>query len=82
MLRIRIEIVPYGQEEDKYQIEEINIANVGGDKYKANYEVYLNNDPRLTPKPKYDILLKKYHRQKGARELVRTALNKLFARGI
>lgn len=80
MLRVRIEVVPYGREEDKYQIEEINIVNVGGDNYKANYKVFVNKDPRLTNLEEHDILIKKFHRQKGARELVRSVLNKLYAK--
>lgn len=80
MLKVKIEIVPYGREEDKYQIEEINIVNVGGDNYKANYKVFVNKDPRLTELEEYDIMIKKFHRQKGARELVRKVLNKLFSK--
>ena len=80
MLRIKIEIVPYGREEDKYQIEEINIVNVGGDNYKGNYKVYFNEDPRLTPELEHDIMIKKFKRQKGARELLRTVLNKFKAK--
>lgn len=80
MLRVRIEVVPMGQEEDKYQIEEINIVNVGGDTFKANYNVYIDKDPRLTKDITPDIIIKKFHRQKGARELVRSVLNKLFAK--
>jgi hypothetical protein len=81
MLRVKIEIVPYGREEDRYQIEEINIANVGGDNYKANYKVFVDKDPRFTGLEECDIIIKKFKRQKGARELVRSVLNKLYAKG-
>ena len=39
MLRITIELVPFGEEEEATTISELCIANVGGTQHTADYEV-------------------------------------------
>lgn len=87
MLKMTIEIHPFGRSEDKRSIKEIFIANdTTGDAYKGNYKIWVDNDPRdrdLAPpfkRPKPDIELKKFKRNLGAQELVRQILNKLYAK--
>lgn len=43
MLRITVESVPFGEEDDASIIEQLTIANVGGDDRKANYEFAISD---------------------------------------
>lgn len=81
MLKMLIEIHPYGDETKKRTIGELFIANdMTGDITNGNYKAWLNKDPRgncITP----NVTLKNFDRNLGAHELVRQILNKLQANG-
>jgi hypothetical protein len=82
MLYTRLEIVPFGQWEGRYPIHNIYIANVGGNQAKANYHIWFEQDPTEpgTIRPKPDIIIKGFKRNKGALELLRKALNMWYSK--
>lgn len=82
MLLTTIEVIPFGTWEDRYKIQEIYIANVGGNVHKANYYVWLDKDPtnKLFPRPEPDVIIKNFHRKEGATELLRQVLNKWYTK--
>lgn len=82
MLLATLEIVPHGDWTARYPIERIYIANVGGDKNKANYHVWVDEDPtdRTRERPEPHLTISKFKRNSGARELVRQILNKLYSK--
>lgn len=82
MLLVTIEIVPHGQWADRYPIQRLYIANVGGNAHKADYHIWLDKDPtdKTVERPQPDLQIKKFKREKGATELVRQALNKWHAK--
>jgi len=83
MLKITIEVIPHGQYEDRFTIDEVFIANVGGDRFKGNYDVWFKKDPAGLDKadrPTPEVSIKGFKRNLGARELLRQALNKAFAK--
>lgn len=81
MLKVVIEIHPFGDETRKRTIGEVYIANdMTGDISTGNYKAWLTRDPRKAPiEP--DVKLKNFDRNLGAHELVRQILNKLQAKG-
>lgn len=79
MLKITIEVIPFGDYNDRYPINAVYIVNVGGDNKKANYDVWFEVDPtdfKKEERPNPDLQLNKYKRNKGAIELLRQSLNK------
>lgn len=83
MLKITIEVIPYGQYEGRYTIDEIFIANMGGDQFKANYDVWFKKDPAglaRNERPTPEVSVKGFKRNLGARELLRQSLNKAYAK--
>lgn len=74
-LRIRISVVPFGDEEKEHEIHQINISNEGGmgDKY-GDYLYGVEVDKYKTGE--YDFLV--YHkRQDGALQLVRKVMREV-----
>jgi len=82
MLYMRLEIIPHGQWDGRYPISQIYIANVGGNQAKANYHVWLEHDPTEpgTIRPKPDLVIKGFKRNKGALELLRKVLNMCYTK--
>lgn len=76
MLRVTIELVPFGMESMARTISEICIANVGGDKEAniANYEIagYESRNEKIT---ELAWKLNNFPREDGALELVRQILS-------
>jgi hypothetical protein len=76
MLRVTIELVPFGMESMARTISEICIANVGGDEKEntANYEIagYEHTDGKIT---ELAWKLNNFSREDGALELVRQILS-------
>lgn len=76
MLRVTIELVPFGMESMARTISEICIANVGGDKdaNTGNYEVagYEHRDGKIT---ELAWKLNTFPREEGALELLRQILS-------
>lgn len=76
MLRVTIEVVPFGDETKAYQIEEMVIANTGEsemDAYAHSYEYALADSKGRHPIVYGDV--PNHRRAYGAWELVRTILN-------
>lgn len=73
MLRVTIEVVPYGMESLARTISEICIANVGTENNIANYEIagYENKDGKIT---EVAWELNNFPREEGALELLRRVL--------
>lgn len=82
MLLTTLEIVPHGQWEDRYPIKKIYIVNIGGNPHKADYHVWFDQDPtdKSIERPKPDLHIKKYKRDKGATELLRQILNSWYTK--
>lgn len=84
MLKITIEVIPFGRYEDRYPIHSIYIANVSpGNPIKADYDAWLELDPTdydKDKKPKPHVQIKKYKRHLGAIELLRQMLNKWYTK--
>jgi len=89
-LRVDISIVPYGVEDEIYQINRIDISNIGvvrnlgfGNVY-CSYEAKLYEAPlyairngRDEEKPVDTIIIPEHNRKDGALELVKRVLNEL-----
>lgn len=82
MLLITFEIVPFGQWDDRYPIQKVYIANVGGNSYKANYHAWIDVDPteNYEQRPEPHFIIKNFHRQEGATELLRKVLNRWYSK--
>ena len=90
MLRIKIELVPYGNENQARILHTVFVGNTGGSMETGNYSVWVDDDPRGYPedgRPKPSLLVKNYERNRGASELTRLILaglkkskNKIFNR--
>jgi hypothetical protein len=75
MLRITIEMFPFGNGEKKHTLSELTIINDGtGTPQKGNYLVacYSKNDPPI------NIKLKNYSRNKGHLQLLYECLGKIL----
>lgn len=77
MIRVTIEIVPYGVEELSKTISEVCIANVGGSQETniANYEAagyHIGTDDKLE---EFAVSIKEYERNSGALNLVSKILS-------
>ncbi|WP_285908114.1 hypothetical protein [Pseudodesulfovibrio pelocollis] len=69
MLRVNMEIVPFGEEERKYSIGVMEIGNIGSQNDVANYVVQLDGN---------DIgKIEDFRRDRGAWDLVRLAIELL-----
>jgi hypothetical protein len=83
MLKITIEVIPFGKYEDRYPIHSIYIANVSGSTAKADYDAWIGLDPTDYDKdkrPKPHVQIKRYKRHLGAIELLRQTLNKWYTK--
>lgn len=84
MLLTTLEIVPFGQWDNRYKIKSIYIANVTKEHnpHKGDYDIWVDKDPTETGtiRPKPDVQIKKFKRHLGAQELLRQVLNKLYAK--
>lgn len=81
MLRLTLEIVPFGQEACKRSLGTVEISNIGGTIKHGNYRVQsLLSLPTLGGM-REECLIKRYPRDKGAWKLVQIALKKL-SRGV
>lgn len=77
MLRIKVEIVPYGQEDGAHTIHTINVGNMGwGTGHKHLYHAWLDVDPRTKPRPEPHAKVE-HVRGDGALKLVRLVLQAL-----
>lgn len=71
-LRVTLEIVPFGNEDEKRTIETINISNIGFDLYNYKYMYYIEHNEYKEFKSKIVI----YHdRSQGALILAQKAIN-------
>jgi hypothetical protein len=74
-LRVRISVVPYGDESDEYEIEQLNISNVGTTDFREweyvvehnEYKQYDDSTPRVF-----------HERPHGPLVLVKKALERLL----
>lgn len=81
MLRVKIELVPYGEEENARQIGEMVIANdMTGGRSLGNYVAWQGKDD-WTGKPEQLIKYRGFDRHQGSWELLRTLLNYLKEKG-
>ena len=74
MLKVRVELHPFGSEEDKREIETLYIANVGVTGYnRSMYDFWINHDPRVKvngKRPKPDGHLPDFDRSRGSLQLI------------
>lgn len=73
MLHIKIDLVPFGHEEDRYQLSELFIVNVGRvleDRFE--YKVY-KKDPRFNKRNRAKVVV--HDRKDGAEVLCKRALD-------
>lgn len=77
MLHVKIDLVPFGHEDNRKQISEIFIANVGvnGDG-SVNYYVW-KKDPRFPANPRKPDAKCKHKREDGCDILVMKAIEEL-----
>lgn len=75
MLRVTLEMVPFGQEATKRTIGVIEISNIGGDSNYGKYEASLLSDEDTSGKK--DVFIDCFERSNGAWSLVRRAISKL-----
>jgi hypothetical protein len=67
MLRVKIELVPFGDEAGARVIHSLYIGNVGGSADTASYHAWLDVDPReVRPRPEPHGVVNDYERAKGA----------------
>lgn len=74
MLRVKIELVPFGDDNGAKTIHTLYIGNMGGTPETANYDAWLDVDPRQVPRPAPHGEVRNYERAQGAPRLVRHAL--------
>jgi len=75
MLRLRLEKIPYGEEQSAYTIGIINISNIGGTEEFGDYDCALKNCNNQNPKI---IKISKFERGRGAWELAKEAVKLLL----
>ena len=85
MLRLTLEIIPFGVEDAKGSLGKVEISNIGGSTKIGNYKVsFLSNSKNAEPYSSLcgvshmEATIKRFSRDKGAWKLVQLALNKLF----
>ena len=69
MLRLTLEMVPFGNEQAKYKIGEMEICNVGGTNKEGDYTAILSSGKGVE-----SISYKGFDRSRGAWKLVREIL--------
>ncbi len=75
MLRVKIELVPFGQEEGTRTLHTAYIGNVGGDSEIGVYDAWLDVDPRgFLPRPSPHAHIPRYKRARGAAVLTQKVL--------
>ena len=76
MLRVKIEIVPFGEEASTKPISTLYIGNVctHRDKNTADYGAWLDEDPRIPPRPAPHGEVHDYDRALGAVRLTELCL--------
>lgn len=82
MLRVKIEIVPFGEEEKAYTIHTLNIGNMGPSMIEGfhKYHAWLDDDPRgkaMRPEPHAEV---HHKREEGALVLAKKVLRKIIFR--
>jgi hypothetical protein len=76
MLRVTIELVPFGNEDEKRKIGEMVIANdMTGDPYNGNYQALIASDDWSNAPESY-IKLEGHNRRSSVWDLVSELLNK------
>lgn len=81
MLKVTIQLCPYGSEYNKKDLSTVYIANVGGTNEFGNYDIWVNKDPRqLLRKPEAHAQVLNYPREQGAAVLTMKALQALEER--
>jgi hypothetical protein len=75
-LRVTLEIVPFGNEDEKRVIEEVNISNLGATDLGV-YQYGIEHNKYKTRK--YDAVVE-HHRQDGAIKLVSLAMEALIGK--
>lgn len=73
MLRVSIELIPFGDESKSEKIEVLNIGNMTPFQSLATYHGWFDVDPRQFPRPEPQVVVT-HLRSKGAWELVRKCL--------
>jgi hypothetical protein len=74
MLRVTLEMVPFGQEDRKRTIGVLEVSNIGVNEDLGDYLIELEEPDKSGVEVEY---IKKYPRSKGAWTLVRRALQRL-----
>ena len=72
MLKVTVELVPFGLEDVRRTISVIEIANIGGTREFGDYRYTIKSDRC----GEVEGSLEKFDRNKGAIELLRVILNK------
>lgn len=81
MLRVKVEIVPFGKEEGAHQIHEINIGNMGDNPDGTYlYHAWVDVDPRTKERPAPHAIVN-HVRSDGALVLVHKVLEKIHGAG-
>lgn len=70
MLKVIIELHPFGVEEEARAIETWYIANMGGNRYEAKYHAWFDTDPRVQPRPDPHVIIRRFDRARGAAALL------------
>lgn len=76
MLRIRIELVPHGDESAARTLQTLTITNIGGDAYRANYRAELSQEGHARAEVAYVTVWPRLDRDAAA--LVHEALSCLL----
>ena len=71
-LRVTISVVPFGNEESEYELDQINISNIGSYKGLTTYGVEINKYKTW----EYDFFVQ-HKREDGSTELARKVLERL-----
>lgn len=77
MLRVTVEIVPFGSEDGAKKLGTMIIGNVTPFNDPSSYHVWVDEDPRKNPRPKPHAEVMDHIRSKGFWELVRRSLNEI-----
>ena len=84
MLKVIVEIHPFGDAKRKRVINEIYIANVGGDSEIGHYQAWLNVDPRVDREARDvpHVMLSGFKRNKMCNALIAKIIAKLEKKGL
>lgn len=78
MIKVTIDLIPYGDENKTETISELLIANVGGTFEEGNYEVIGYEIPANNPFRLMGFTLDGFNREQGVLDLLRLVLMKEF----